>query len=314
MADSSIGSLPSIESMQTSDLFVLEQNGTAKRMSGAQLAAYIDRQIVSVSVVERASTASYTASYNADTGALVLGIPRGVGIQSVLPVGDQPAGEPTLQRTYRVLLENGNYNDIIFFDGRDGAGLVNKVDGVSPVGSELNVPLGAMRLNASVGLAALSNIDINDLNAGVALVNGATCTNSPYSSYIMLVCCGTGNRRIQVAIDWTNARPPMIRYCSSGTWQSWTYIVTSRKVSITIPSSGWTDSGSGYYTKSITISGSTNNSKVDLQPSATQILQLIDDGVTALYVENDNGLRLCAVGEPPTTSMQMQATITEVSQ
>ena len=83
MADSTIGSLPAIEIMQNVDLFVLEQNGTAKKMSGEQLSAYIDRQIVSVNVVERAATQDYTESYNSNTGALVIGIPRGVGIASI---------------------------------------------------------------------------------------------------------------------------------------------------------------------------------------------------------------------------------------
>ena len=83
MADSTIGSLPAIEIMQNVDLFVLEQNGTAKKMSGEQLSAYIDRQIVSVDVVERAATQDYTESYNSNTGALVIGIPRGVGIASI---------------------------------------------------------------------------------------------------------------------------------------------------------------------------------------------------------------------------------------
>lgn len=83
MADSTIGSLPAIEIMQNADLFVLEQNGTAKKLSGQQLSSYIDRQIVSVTVVERAATEDYTESYNRDTGALVIGIPRGVGIASI---------------------------------------------------------------------------------------------------------------------------------------------------------------------------------------------------------------------------------------
>lgn len=83
LADSTIGSLPAIQIMQNADLFVLEQNGIAKKMSGEQLSSYIDRQIVSITVVERAATEDYTESYNRDTGALVIGIPRGVGIASI---------------------------------------------------------------------------------------------------------------------------------------------------------------------------------------------------------------------------------------
>lgn len=83
MADSAIGSLPAVQLMQAADLFVLEQNGEAKKLSGELLSSFIDRQITSVTVVERAATAAYTASYNSNTGALTLGIPRGVGIASI---------------------------------------------------------------------------------------------------------------------------------------------------------------------------------------------------------------------------------------
>ena len=75
----------------------------------------------------------------------------------------------------------------------------------------------------------------------------------------------------------------------------------------------WTDSGSGYYTQSVTISGATANSKIDLQPSAAVLIQLISDGVSALYVENNSGtLTMYAVGAAPTTEMTIQVTLTEV--
>lgn len=86
--------------MQNADLFVLEQNGEAKKLSGELLSSFIDRQITSVTVVERAATATYTASYNSNTGALTLGIPRGVGIASI--------SDPTvsgLNKTYTITWE-----------------------------------------------------------------------------------------------------------------------------------------------------------------------------------------------------------------
>ena len=100
MADSAIGSLPAVQIMQNADLLVLEQNGEAMKLSGELLAEFIDRQIVSVTVVERAATATYTASYNRNTGALTIGIPRGVGIASI--------SEPTvsgLNKTYTITFD-----------------------------------------------------------------------------------------------------------------------------------------------------------------------------------------------------------------
>lgn len=97
MADSAIGSLPAVQVMQNADLFVLEQNGVAMKLSGELLASFIDRQIVSVTVVERAATDTYTASYDRNTGALTIGIPRGVGIASI--------SDPTvsgLNKTYTI--------------------------------------------------------------------------------------------------------------------------------------------------------------------------------------------------------------------
>ena len=87
---------------------------------------------------------------------------------------------------------------------------------------------------------------------------------------------------------------------------------TTKKASITL-TPHWTGDASPY-TQAITISGTTANSKVDLQPDATTITQMADDGTAALYIANDNGtLTAYAVGEKPTVELTIQATITEVS-
>ena len=86
---------------------------------------------------------------------------------------------------------------------------------------------------------------------------------------------------------------------------------TTKKTSITL-STNWTGAASPY-TQSVTIAGTTSNSKVDLQPDATAIAQMADDGTVALYITNDNGtLTANAVGEKPTVELTIQATITEV--
>ena len=86
-----------------------------------------------------------------------------------------------------------------------------------------------------------------------------------------------------------------------------------KPVSVTL-SSTW--SGSGPYTQTVSVSGYTvtANTKVDLQPDATAIGQMISDGVLALYIVNNNGtLTAYAVGAATTASLTLQATCTEVA-
>ena len=84
------------------------------------------------------------------------------------------------------------------------------------------------------------------------------------------------------------------------------------KTSITLDTS-W--SGADPYTHAVSLSGYTltANSKVDLQPSAAVIQQLIDDGVSALYIDNNNGtLTAYSIGAKPTASLTIQVTVREV--
>lgn len=71
--------------------------------------------------------------------------------------------------------------------------------------------------------------------------------------------------------------------------------------------------GSGPYTQTVTVPGVTANSEVSFRPNATQLQQLIDDGVQALYVENDNGTcTAVAVGAAPSVAMTIIAEVAEV--
>lgn len=85
-----------------------------------------------------------------------------------------------------------------------------------------------------------------------------------------------------------------------------------RVVALSLPVS-WTEAD-GYYTQTVTISGGTANTKVDLSADYVTILQMVDDGTTALYVENNNGVFTCyAVGEAPTVALSVYATISDVT-
>lgn len=85
-----------------------------------------------------------------------------------------------------------------------------------------------------------------------------------------------------------------------------------KTISLSLPAS-WTEAD-GYYTQTVTITGGTANTKVDLSANYTTILQMVDDGCTALYVENNNGVFTAyAVGEAPTVALTVYATISEVT-
>ena len=77
MADKTIGDLTQATSLNDSDLFVLEQNGEAKKMLMALWKDYISRNVVSASASQLPAGSQPTATFNATTGALALGTPQG---------------------------------------------------------------------------------------------------------------------------------------------------------------------------------------------------------------------------------------------
>lgn len=86
------------------------------------------------------------------------------------------------------------------------------------------------------------------------------------------------------------------------------------KVDITLYVSAWAEGDEGY-TQTVSVTGGTVNSKVDIQPTLSQIAALQEAGVAALLVKNDSGTFIAeALGASPTDDMTFQATLTEVSE
>lgn len=77
MADKAISDLPQALQITGEDLFVLQQNGEAKKLKGATLLDFVTLSVVSVTVTTLPAGSSATATYDKSTGTLALGIPQG---------------------------------------------------------------------------------------------------------------------------------------------------------------------------------------------------------------------------------------------
>ena len=99
---------------------------------------------------------------------------------------------------------------------------------------------------------------------------------------------------------------------NGATWHSITLPSAPTTGTVTLNASGW--SGNGPYSHAVTISGTTANSKIDLQPNSTVLAQMTTDGTTSIYIENNNGtLTAWAMGAKPSATLAIQYTKTEVA-
>lgn len=80
---------------------------------------------------------------------------------------------------------------------------------------------------------------------------------------------------------------------------------------LSIPTSGW--SGSGPWTRTVSITGGTASSMIDIQSSEAVINTMIESGTTALFIKNNSGtFTLVAMGAIPNAAITLQVSITEV--
>ena len=77
MEDKRIQDLTAASEINDNDYFVLEQGGEAMKLMGELLKDYINRNILSVTVSQLPAGSQPTVSFNTQTGALSLGIPKG---------------------------------------------------------------------------------------------------------------------------------------------------------------------------------------------------------------------------------------------
>lgn len=81
--------------------------------------------------------------------------------------------------------------------------------------------------------------------------------------------------------------------------------------SIILLDENW-DVDESLYSQIVTVDGATKNSKVDLQPSANQLLHLQDEEVALLTENTDGVVKVWAIGDKPSGNMTFQVLLTEV--
>lgn len=98
-----------------------------------------------------------------------------------------------------------------------------------------------------------------------------------------------------------------------GKWQTSEGKPLLRAATITFPTASWVDNGNEIFTQNVTVEGGTANTLVSLQPTDEQMLALIEDGVSFLKVDNDDGTFTAKAGsEAPSVDMTIQAILVEV--
>ena len=113
---------------------------------------------------------------------------------------------------------------------------------------------------------------------------------------------------------------PVLKIKKNGSWvEVWGATIDSsisasvpKITSITLHAALWAGT-SQPYSQSVVISTATTNSKVDLQPTAQQIVDLQDAEISLMVQNNSDGtFTAYAIGNKPTQDYTVQALITEV--
>ena len=81
---------------------------------------------------------------------------------------------------------------------------------------------------------------------------------------------------------------------------------------ITILSTSWIGD-SNLWSQVVVCSGVTVNSKLDLQPTPSQIIELQDAEISLMATNEDGVITVYAIGNKPTSDMTIQVLITEVA-
>ena len=81
---------------------------------------------------------------------------------------------------------------------------------------------------------------------------------------------------------------------------------------ISIDSSAWVEFSDSFKAQ-LSISGLTAKTKIDVNTTSTIVQTMIESGINAIYIENDNGTAMAvAIGDKPTKTITLSLSLTEV--
>lgn len=331
MADKSISELVAATAVGSTDLFVLEQSGAAKKLTGQILENWL------VSFADGhggISSWSYTPPVApslegtltltlADTSEISVPIMNGAkgdtGAQTYVwikwaaqnPTADNQLSDtpdawigiytgtassaPTSRTAYRWYQYKGA-------TGETGAAVSNVAWTSNSGGAAQGTPGTTDTYTMYVGTTAVGTFTVYNGMNGSGAVSSVNGVNPDGSGNVSLSAADVG------AMPSTYTAPVGSVNGLTGS------VVINRVVSVTL-SASW--SGSGPYTQTVSLSNVSAKSKVDLQPNAAVVEQMVADGCLAIYIVNSGTtpvtLTAYAVGAAPSVALTMQATITEVS-
>ena len=132
------------------------------------------------------------------------------------------------------------------------------------------------------------------------------------SDYAHIVGNGTSSARSNAhTLDWDGNAWFAGDIRVGGTCYADAISLLPKRTSVTLPAANWTGSANPW-SQVVTISGITANSKVDLQPTAVQIVEMQNNDIALMTENNDGVITVYAIGSKPAKDYTMQVLITEV--
>lgn len=113
---------------------------------------------------------------------------------------------------------------------------------------------------------------------------------------------------------------PVLKIKKNGSWQEvWGALSGGsgdgasipKLTSITMLASAWSGNNNPYY-QVVACNGVNVNSKLDLQPTPAQIVELQDSEISLMATNSNGTVTVYAIGGKPTSDMTMDVLITEV--